>query len=312
MSLFDLQGHRGARGLKPENTLCGFEIAFDLGVSSIETDVHLTGDGIPILSHDPVISERLCRLLPGRMAPDPSSRPAVSSLSLAQLRSYRADQNPDKQRFPNQDARVAPLARSYADAQGMDPYALPALADLFAFAEAYTGEPGERAGKTEAQRARVRQIRFDLELKRVPFRPAAIGDDFAGGEPSLLERSVVEQIRKAGVIQRTQVRSFDHRGILALRRLEPRLVTSALLAETAPVALAQLVKQAGAEVYCPDFEFLDLAQVELAHAEGIRVVPWTVNALEDCLRLLEWGVDGITTDYPDRILPLLHARGIAF
>jgi glycerophosphoryl diester phosphodiesterase len=194
----------------------------------------------------------------------------------------------------------------------MDPYALPALADLFAFAEAYAAEPGQRAGKTEAQRARVRQIRFDLELKRVPFRPAAIGDDFAGGEPALLERSVVDQIRKAGVIERTQVRSFDHRSLLALRRLEPRLMTSALLAETAPVALAQLVKQAGAQVYCPDFEFLDLAQVKLAHAEGIRVVPWTVNALEDCLRLLEWGVDGITTDYPNRILPLLHARGIAF
>src|SRR5438309_11837088 len=84
--LFDLQGHRGARGLKPENTLPGFEIAIDIGVTSVETDIHLTSDGVPVLYHEAAISERLCRLLPKITGPDPFGRPPVRSLTLAQLR----------------------------------------------------------------------------------------------------------------------------------------------------------------------------------------------------------------------------------
>src|SRR5438105_26100 len=105
MRNFDVQGHRGARGLKPENTLPGFETAFDLGVTSVETDVHLTRDGVPVLFHDDVISERLCRPVPGRSVPAPENRPPVRTLTLGELRGYRADRNPDPRRFPEQDAR---------------------------------------------------------------------------------------------------------------------------------------------------------------------------------------------------------------
>src|SRR5437868_7813113 len=97
---FDLQGHRGARGLKPENTLPAFEVAFDLGVTTVETDLHLSRDGVPVVTHDPEISEHLCRLPEGKAAPDPLTRPPVRALTLAQLRQYRADGNPDPRRFP--------------------------------------------------------------------------------------------------------------------------------------------------------------------------------------------------------------------
>src|SRR6202790_4747871 len=97
---FDLQGHRGARGLKPENTLPSFETAFDIGVTTVETDLHLTRDGVPLICHDAVISDRLCRLITGNNAPSPETRPAISSLTLSQIRAYRADRNPDLQRFP--------------------------------------------------------------------------------------------------------------------------------------------------------------------------------------------------------------------
>lgn len=309
---FDLQGHRGARGLKPENTLPSFEVAFDVGVSTVEVDVHLTRDDVPVLSHDAVISDRLCRLLPGQDVPDPAARPALRTLTLAQLHSYCADRNPDACAFPLQDAEVTPLARLFAERHGLDPFTLPALANLFAFAHAYTGELGVRAGKTEAQRQRVRQLRFDLELKRVPFRPDVVGDGFDGQAPAVLEQEVVDLVRRAGLIERTIVRSFDHRCVRAVRQLEPRLTTAVLIAETAPVAPAQLAQEAGAAVYCPDVEFLDEAQVRQAHAAGVRVVPWTVNEPEDWRRLLAWGVDGITTDYPDRLAVLLQERGIRF
>jgi glycerophosphoryl diester phosphodiesterase len=298
---FDLQGHRGARGLKPENTLPSFEAALDAGVTSIETDVLLSRDGVPVLCHDPIISERLCRLIPGSSSPPPGPGLLLSSLTLAELRGYRADRNPDPGRFPDQDAIVAPLARLFAEQNGIDPYSLPTVADLFTFATAYAGEPGTSAGKTEEQRAAAGRVRIDLEIKRTPFHPEYVGDDFDADQPGLLERRLVEVIRVAGMIHRTSVRSFDHRSVCAAGSIEPALELAILVNGTAPVDAVELTRRAGARTYCPDFQFVDVNLVRQLHAAGIKVLPWTVNRQEDWRRLLDWGVDGITTDYPDRL-----------
>jgi glycerophosphoryl diester phosphodiesterase len=306
LSSFDLQGHRGARGLKPENTLPSFEVAIDLGVNSVETDVHLTRDGVPVLIHDERIDPTLFRLSEDRAAPPATKRSLVSSLTLAQLRGYRADGNPDSRRFPTQDALVTPLAAWFADQHGLDPFAPPALTDLLAFVEAYA----KSSEKTPGQKASAASLRFDLELKRVPFYPAYIGDEFDGVEGALLERQVLAAVKTAGVIERTTVRSFDHRSVLALRRMEPRLTGAVLVAHTAPIAPAELARLADASVYCPGFEFLDAAQVRQAHQAGVRVLPWTVNEPADWARLIEWGVDGITTDYPDRLAVFLGRTSV--
>lgn len=298
---FDLQGHRGARGLRPENTLPSFEAALDAEVTSIETDVHLTADGVPVLYHDHTLNERLCRRLPGGTGPAPALRPPLRSLSLAQLRGYRADLNPDPERFRGQDPGVTPAAAAFAAARGLDPYTPPTLEELFAFTAAYAEDPG----KTPGQRAQARRVRFDLELKRVPFRPQLLG----GGE--VLERQVVATVRRAGVLTRASVRSFDHRCVRRVKALEPVLRTAVLVAGTAPVDPVALVRAAGADRYCPEVDFLDRVQVEQLHAAGIEAVPWTVNAAGDWDCLLDWGVDGITTDYPDRLAELLRGRGMA-
>jgi glycerophosphoryl diester phosphodiesterase len=312
MPPFDLQGHRGARGLKPENTLASFEIAFDLGVTTIETDVHLTRDGVPVLFHDAQVSERLCRLLPGTEGLDLTRRPLVSTLALVQLRQCRADRNPEPGRFPSQDNDVTPLGALFADGHGIDPYTPPTLADLLAFSLAYAGELGEQVGKTESQRARANSVRFDLELKRIPFEPEVIGDAFDGAAPGVLEERVVAEVTHFGMVDRTLVRSFDHRSVWAVRQLEPHLTTAVLIAGIAPMEPAELVRRAEAQIYCPEYLFLDRRQVMQLHAEGIRVVPWTVNRRAEWLRLLDWGVDGITTDYPDTLAHLLREREIEY
>jgi glycerophosphoryl diester phosphodiesterase len=303
MPPFDLQGHRGARGLRPENTLPSFEAAFDAGASSVETDLHLTRDGVAVLCHDPCLSEpAFAPVGPG--LPPLSRRPAVRTLSLEELRGYRAAGNPDAARFPDQRPEVGPLARLFGAEAGLDPFAVPTLADLFAFTAAYAGAAGRRAGKTDAQRQGAARVRFDLELKRVPFRP--------DGSAVALEERLLEAVAVAGVVGRTGVRSFDHRCVGALCRREPRLTGGVLVAHTAPVAPGEWVRQAGAQVYCPEYEFVDADLVRAARAGGSRVVPWTVNEPEDWGRLLAWGVDGITTDYPDRLAGFLRARGVAF
>src|SRR5947207_11591261 len=101
---FNLQGHRGARGLVPENTLPSFEFALDVGVSSIETDLHLSRDSVVIVSHEPAIGD------PPRL---------ISQMALAELRQVRVDCNPDPARFPRQAATVTPLAGSFAAGRGL-------------------------------------------------------------------------------------------------------------------------------------------------------------------------------------------------
>jgi glycerophosphoryl diester phosphodiesterase len=297
----ELQGHRGARGLRPENTLPSFETALDVGVTSIETDVHLTRDGVPVLIHDPVVA--------GGGAAG-GSRHRVSGLSLAELRRFRVAANPDPARFPQQSSDLTPVAHSFAAERGFDPYAVPTLGELLAFVEAYGGPDGERAGKTLEQRYRAGRVKLDFDLKRVPFEPYWIGDDFDGHAPGRLEHAVVAAIQHAGAIDTCVVRCFDHRSVRALRQLEPRLTTAILVAGTSPISALGLAHAAGASIYAADYRFLTEELVREAQAGGLRVLPWTVNDPPAWHKLLAWGVDGITTDYPDRLAQWLAENGI--
>jgi len=97
-----------------------------------------------------------------------------------------------------------------------------------------------------------------------------------------------------------------------IKRLEPRLTGAVLVEGTAPIAPDDVTRQAEASIYCPDYQFTDEALVHRCHAGGVRLVPWTVNQPEDWQRLIGWSVDGITTDYPDRLAEWLRDRNIAF
>lgn len=283
---FNLQGHRGARGRKPENTLPSFEFALDVGVTSIETDVHLTRDGVAVLHHDALLSDP-----PGTL---------ISRVSLDELRRHRIPCKPD------QDPLVTPLAERFAGQYGLNPYGIPTLDDFLHFVAAYSGELGAEAGKSEAQRQNARNLWFDLELKRVPFHPEVINDRFDGVAPALLEERIVQAVRQADVTARTMVRSFDHRCVRLMRRMEPTLIGGILIAETAPVDPAELLARAEAQVYCPDYRFVDEMLIRQIHSVGGRVLPWTVNQPAHWQRLLAWGIDGITTDVPDRLAMYLR------
>ena len=142
----------------------------------------------------------------------------------------------------------------------------------------------------------------------MPFHPEAIGDEFRGGAAGRLERGVVEAVRAAGLWERTRVRSFDHRCVRALREIEPRIEGAILVAETALVDPAEAALRAGAKVYCPHYLFLDEPQVAQAHAAGLRVLPWTANEPAVWEQLLAWRVDGLTTDFPDRLATFLRTK----
>ena len=114
---------------------------------------------------------------------------------------------------------------------------------------------------------------------------------------------MLNAIRQAGVLDRARVRSFDHRCLRAAKQLEPALQTAALIYYTVPADIAGLL--GNADLYCPDFPFVDADVVHQVHDAGKRIIPYTVNEPSDWERLIAWGVDGITTDYPERLIAWL-------
>jgi glycerophosphoryl diester phosphodiesterase len=229
---FIIQGHRGARGLRPENTLPSFQAALDARVDSIETDVHVTADGIPVLIHDFVPPGGTC---------------SVDAMT------YR---------------EVAAAG-------------VPALHDLLHLL----------AG---------REVIVDLDIKCEPFRNNSKTETTAA--------AILDVVHRERAVMQTWVRSFDHRIVRHLRRLEPRLTGVVLIEGTCPLDPVSLVRAAEAQVYAPEYLYLDEEQARQCHAAGIRVLPWTVNDPPDWERLIAWGVDGITTDYPDRLAAFVRPR----
>jgi glycerophosphoryl diester phosphodiesterase len=297
---FDLQGHRGARGLRPENTLAGFAFALDLGVSTLELDCAVTADGIAVVSHDPVLNPDHTRDDQGRFLDE--NGPPLVKLSYAELQRY------DVGRLkPGTD-----YAARFPDQRPVDGERIPQLADVFALVRS-------RGDVT---------VRFNVETKLFPGEPELTV------EPEAFARAVVEVVRDAGMASRTTIQSFDWRTLLIVRRMAPEIATVALTdqqpdEDTVEVgrpgpspwlggldvddfggSVPRLVHASGARVWSPHYLDLDARRVEEARALGLAVVPWTVNEPAEMQRVLDLGVDGMISDRPDLLRAVLEANGV--
>lgn len=295
---FDLQAHRGGRGLAPENTLPAFELSLSLGVSTLETDLAMTADGVLVLSHDARLNPALTRGSDGRWLQGPG--PAIHALTRAELARF------DVGRLDP----VSGYAKQWPEQRAFDGTRIPALADLFALAHSTA-------------------VRFNVETKITP--------DGTGDTPDAASfaRAVVDEIRRAGLADRVMVQSFDWRTLVAVRQMAPEIATACLTIQSsnfdtmrpeangasrwhAGLKLAdhggsvpRLVKAAGCATWSPFWRNLTPDGVREAHALGLRVLPWTVNEPTDLDRMVALGVDGLITDYPDRARAVLQARGLS-
>ena len=296
---FDLQGHRGARGLAPENTLAAFARALEIGVATLETDLAVTRDGVLVLSHDPVLNPDVVRGPDGKWLAAPG--PAINTLTLADIKSFDIGRlNPASkyvQQFPQQ--------------KPADGERIPTLAELF--------ELVEQSGKP---------VRFNIETKLSPDKPAESPD------PDTFASLAVEAIREAGLGRRATIQSFDWRSLRAAKKLAPEIETVCLtyaqtlqdrfedgrrrpspwLAGLDPAdhggSVPRLAAAAGCGTWSPYFAELGAAAVTEAHALGLKVVPWTVNAREDLARIIDMKTDGLITDYPDRAREVMAEKGV--
>lgn len=282
---YDLQGHRGARGLKPENTLPAFETALDLGVSTLELDLHFSSDQQVVVWHDPVIDSAKCRV-PGGVAVDG----LISASSADSLATLICDGNPDPARFPDQNAEPTELAG--------DAWGIVTLDQLFDFVEQYA----QSDLKSTDQRAGASVVRFNIETKRVPDDPTAIGDDFDGVAPGAFELAILELIERRGMAERTTIQSFDHRSLWAIRTVSPDQKLAALTRRGEVPDFVELAEN-GAAIWSPTQSAVTESRVVEAHDAGLLVIPWTVNEVDEMTALLDMGVDGLITDRPDLAPP---------
>ncbi|MFK7801509.1 MAG: glycerophosphodiester phosphodiesterase family protein [Anaerolineae bacterium] len=292
---FDAQGHRGARGLLPENTLPAFEAALDLGVTTLELDLHYTQDGELVIWHDPVIGKDKCRLPEeanaGEEVPDPKNplrKILVSQNDLATLENYQCDLNPDSNSFPKQEVLDMPLA-------GSD-YGIVTLSELFDFVEAYAAS----AEKSDLQKANAATVEFNIETKRKVDHPEYIDDGFTGGEAGPFELAILEVIAEYNLEDRAVVQSFDHRSLQVIRAINPDIRLAALT--TGGEAKVKVYNGYKFDIWSPRAR--DLTPELLAEAQGLglKVIPWTVNDIVEMERLIEMGVDGLISDRPDLLL----------
>jgi glycerophosphoryl diester phosphodiesterase len=296
----DLQGHRGARGLAPENTLAGFATALAIGVTTLEMDLGISRDGAVVVLHDQRLNPDLVRTGDGRWLAAPG--PPVASLSLAELRRF------DVGRLrPGSD-----YARRLPEQRPVDGAQIPTLAEVIAL----------------VRKAGNRAVRFNLETKLSPLEPQLAPD------PDAFAAAVVEVVRAEDVIRRTTVESFDWRSLQAVQALAPEIGIVCLTAEQpwldtvgrgqpgpSPWTggldidefagdVAALAAAAGCDAWSPYFGDLDEAGLRSAHRRDLRVVAWTVNDPALMARLIELRVDGIITDYPDRLRAVMEGHGL--
>ncbi|RZV42287.1 MAG: hypothetical protein EX269_15100, partial [Acidimicrobiales bacterium] len=287
----DVQGHRGARGLQPENTLPAFEVALDSEVSTLELDLHFTSDGQVVVWHDPTVPTEKCET---GDSPDAATLDsAIANLSRAELAGFRCDKNPDAGRFPDQTATPTALAG--------DNYSIVTLDELFEFVAAYSTSEL----KTEEQRTNAESVRFNVETKRQPQRPETINDGFDGVNPGPFELAILETITAREVKDRVTIQSFDHRSLRAIRTIEDSISLAALSRRNVPfdAGLADF-----AQIWSPDYRSLSASGLDKAQAVGMMVIPWTVNDTSDMNRLIDLGVDGLITDRPDLLIQEIASR----
>jgi len=291
---FDLQSHRGTRGLMPENTLPAFERGMAIGVTTLELDIGITSDGVAVIHHDRALNPNTTRDAKGEWLA--STGPLIRSLTFEQLQTYDV-------------GRLKPgtaYAQEFSLQQAVDGTRIPTLAALF-----------KRVKELGAN-----GMQFDIETKMDPRSP---NDTLA---PDAFVKTLLAVIREYGMESRVQVQRFDWRTLVLVQQQEPRIRTVYLTIQnprantvasgawTAGFTLAQhgnaprMVKAAGGPIWSPNFNDLTAELLKEAQSLGLKVIPWTVNEPADIERIIAMGVDGIISDYADRVREVMQRRGM--
>ncbi|MBX9779178.1 MAG: glycerophosphodiester phosphodiesterase [Chitinophagaceae bacterium] len=267
--VFDYQGHRGCRGLMPENTIPAMLKAIDLGVTTLETDVVITKDRKPILSHEPIFNHEIATKPNG----DPVTEQEEQSLNI-----YQMDYNVVR----TYDVGLKPHPR-FAQQQKIA-VSKPLLADMIDAAEAY------------ASKQQKALPHYNMETKSDPKT-----DNTHHPLPAEFVELIMQVVLNKKIEKRTTIQSFDPRTLQYLHKHYPNMQTALLIEDFDKRSLAQQLKELGFSptIYSPHYSLVTTELLALCKARKIKVIPWTVNDLPTMQRLKDMGVDGLISDFPN-------------
>lgn len=264
----DWQGHRGARGILPENTIPAFLEALKYPVKTLELDVVISKDKQVVVSHEPWLSPEIC-VQPNGEAITESEPPAFSILSMdyAEIKKFNCGQQPS--RFPEQKTMEA---------------AKPLLTEMIDAVEAFCREQNR-----------------DLPHYNIEIKSREEWDNELTPAPDEFTALLLGVLTEKGIRDRTCIQSFDVRSLEAVHRQAPEMTTAYLVEDTGSVASKMEKLSFSPTIYSPYYKLLTAAVVSELHERGMQVIPWTVNDAATMRQLITMGVDGIITDYPNRI-----------
>ena len=268
---FDLQGHRGAVGLFPENSIIGFIETVKLGVTTLEMDVVITKDNKVLVSHEPWISNKKCIDIRGNDISDDILTENIYTMNFDEIKNF------DCGTLPNLD---------HADQKKIS-VIKPLLTEVISKVE----------GVSQSK------IRYNIEIKS-----QIVGDQIFHPKFNEFVDLVVSDIRSKNIESRVTIQSFDFRVLKYLKNQYPSFKISMLVNEN--YNFSNIFDDLGfyPDIYSPNFKNLTYEIVKKVQEKKIQVIPWTVNSYDDIAKILELGVNGIISDYPDRVKYLLDEK----
>lgn len=265
---FDLQGHRGARGLSPENTLQAFKKALDLKVNTIELDVVISKDNKVVVSHEPYLNNEITLDSKGkRITKEEGLGFNFYKKKYREIKKYNVG-SLGNLKFPEQEKSVA-----YK----------PLLSEVIKYTENIDSD-----------------VFYNIEIKSTP------NDERKGYQPAVSEFSdlVVAQLKKSKLsVKKVIIQSFDPRVIEYIHATYPAYKLAFLTYQNNFKTNMKMLSFVP-EIYSPYYILLNKNEVDMIHDSNMKVIPWTVNKKKDMINLLKIGVDGIITDYPNIAIPL--------
>ena len=264
----DIQGHRGARGLLPENTIPAFMRALAEGVTTLELDVVITKDKQVVLSHEPYLSGGICSKPDGSPVTGKESKSLnIYEMTYEQVKAFDCGSRGNS-RFPEQQKMKV---------------SKPLLKDLIDKVEAHLNENN------------LPKVSYNIEVKSTMK-----GDGVYHPEVAEFSDLVQKVISSQLTTDRYTIQSFDFRALQYFHKTYPDVQLVALIENTKGVEANLKALGFTPEVYSPYFKLLSKKSIDRCHELGMKVIPWTINDLKDMRNMVEKGVDGIITDYPNR------------
>lgn len=266
----DLQGHRGCRGLMPENTIAAMLHSIDLGVTTLEMDVVITKDKKVVLSHETFMNPEIATPPNGQQFSSPKDKSYnIYQMTYEEVSKWDVGIKPNP-KFPTQKKM---------------PATKPLLSDVIAAVEEYV------------KLHHHKPLNYNIETKCAPA-----SDGISHPAPEEFVALLVDVITKGNVATRTTIQSFDKRSLQVLHHSYPSIKTSFLIDGSNKKTPEALIAELGfhPSFLSPAYALINQEYVEACKKVKLKLIAWTVNEEADIEKIAALGVDGIISDYPDR------------